>query len=184
MAAAMNAPYGSANVMIVLPKYIAGPSASGPGGRTSTVINPSKPPGSAHVEQQPEYERDDREVVPHGGEGAQRRLEPLHLERLLVGRRLLHEGDGRDLPRLGEQDLEPDHGAEPDRERHRVEPDEDAREAGLTGLERQHEQFLDLQRHRRQAEDERDDRRHEPVALAAALDSLQADGLDDRADHD
>ncbi len=42
MAAAMNAPYGSANVMIVLPKYIAGPSASG---RADTVINSSKPPG-------------------------------------------------------------------------------------------------------------------------------------------
>jgi hypothetical protein len=43
MAAAMNAPYGSANVMIVLPKNIAGPSASG--ARANIVINSSKPPG-------------------------------------------------------------------------------------------------------------------------------------------
>src|ERR1700678_3379855 len=103
----MNAPYGSANVMIAPPKYMAGPSASG---SADTDIIPSNAVSSAHVEQQPEYERDDRQVVPHERERAQRRLEALHLERLLVGRRLLHEGDGRDLPGLGEQDLQPDHG--------------------------------------------------------------------------
>src|ERR1700683_4231055 len=130
----MNAPYGSANVMIVPPKYMAGPSARG---TADTDIIPSSAVSSAQVEQQPEYERDNREVVPHGGEGAQRRLEPLHLERLLVGRRLFHERYVRDLPDLGEEDLQPHHRAEPDRQRDRVEPDEDAGEAGLAGLERQ-----------------------------------------------
>src|SRR6202050_4353377 len=128
----MNAPYGSANVMIVPPKYMAGPSARG---TADTDIIPSSAVSSAHVEQQPEYERDDGEVVPHEGEGTQRRLEPLHLERLRVGGRLLHEGDGGDVPSPGEQDLQPDHGGEPDRERNRVETDEDAGKTGLARLE-------------------------------------------------
>src|ERR1700722_19786852 len=144
----MNAPDGSANVMIVPPKYMAGPSARG---SADTDIIPSSADSSAHVEQQPEYERDDREVVPHEREGAEPRLEALHLERLLVGRRLLHEGDGRDVPRLREQDLQPDHRTQPDRQRHRVEPDEDARETRLAGLERQVEQLPDGERDGREA---------------------------------
>src|SRR6185437_16029555 len=178
----MNAPIGSANVMIVPPKYIAGPSARcGAASGVDTVLIPS---GSAHVEQQPENERDDREVVPHDREGAQRRLEPLHLLRLRERGRLLHERDGQDAPRAGDHDLQPHHRRQPGDKRHRVEPDEHAREPGLSRLERQVQQLHDLQSHRRQAEDERDDRRLEPGALTAALDQLQADGLDDRADHD
>src|ERR1700739_2782412 len=125
---------------------------------------------SAYVEQQPEYERDDGEVVPHDGESTQRRLEPLHLERLRVGGRLFHEGDSGNVPGAGDQDLQIDHRYQPGDESHRVEPDEYAREAGLAGLERQVEQLDDLQRHGREAEDERDDRRNEPAALAATLD--------------
>src|SRR5580693_6331385 len=102
----MNAPSGRANVMIVPPKYIAGPSAIG----VDTVVIPSS---SAHVEEQPEYERDDRQVVPHDGEGTERCLEPLHILRLRVGGRLLHEGDGRNAARPDDEDLQPDHRRQP-----------------------------------------------------------------------
>src|ERR1700744_2815512 len=117
----MIAPNGRANDSIVPPKYIA----------VDTVVFPSS---SAHVEQQPEYERDDGEVVPHDGESTQRRLEPLHLERLRVRGRLFHEGDSRDVPRAGDQDLQIDHRCQPSDKSHRVEPDEHAREAGLAWL--------------------------------------------------
>src|SRR6185437_13923016 len=147
-ATTMNAPYGRAKVMIDPPKYIAVSSAS------AMVCHSSS---SAHVEQQPEYERDDGQVVPHDGETAQRRLEPLYLLRLRIGGRLFHEGDSRDAPAAGDQDLQPDHHRQPGDERHRVEADEDAREPRRARLERQVEQLDELQRHCRESEDQRDD---------------------------
>src|ERR1700674_3606043 len=107
----MKVPRGSANVSIDPPRYLVGPSA-----RTSSVTEPPSRAESllAYVEQHPEDERDHGEVVPDDRERAQRGLEPLNVERLGIGGRLLDEENRRDRTRPHEQYLQPDHGAEPD----------------------------------------------------------------------
>src|ERR1700690_1842337 len=178
----MKAPQGSANVSIDPPRYLVGPSA-----RTSSVTEPPAVQnhlslllyvGLPYVEQHPEDKRDDGQVVPDDGERAERRLEALDVERLTVGGRLLDERDRRDRARPHEQHLQPYHGTEPYGQRHREEPYEHASKPGLARLERQVEQFDDLQRDRGQAKHQRDQRRLRPRGLPARLDLLQSGRLD------
>src|SRR5450755_1999934 len=97
-------------------------------GRLTRPSGQADPFCSEQVEQHPEDDGDHREVIPDEGEGTQRRLEALHREGLGVGRRLLHEEDPRQRPGPHDQDLQPDHGAEPAHQDHRVETGEHAGE--------------------------------------------------------
>src|ERR1700722_13011541 len=97
--------------------------AAGPLTRRSGQADPFR---SKQVEQHPEDDGDHREVVPDEGEGTQRRLEALHRERLGISRRLLHQEDSWQRPGPHAQDLQPDHGAQPAHQDHRVEAGEHA----------------------------------------------------------
>src|SRR6266567_4323643 len=82
---------------------------------------------SKSVEQQPEQYRHHCQVVPDGGESAQRRLEPPYRVGLSVRGRLFDERHGRDVPGPGEQHLQPDQHRELDDQENRIEAGEDAR---------------------------------------------------------
>src|ERR1017187_7054160 len=83
---------------------------------------------SKQVEQHPEEDGDHREVVPDQGEGTQRRLEALDRERFRIGGRLFHEGDPGQAPDPHDQDLQPDHRAQPADQDHWVKAGEHAGE--------------------------------------------------------
>src|ERR1700680_337749 len=106
---------------------------------------------SKQVKQHPEKDSHHREVVPDEGEGTQRRLEALHREGFGVGGWLLHEEDPGEWPRAHQQDLQPDHRAEDADHEHRVETGEHTGETRASRLEREVQQFDDLQHHGSQA---------------------------------
>src|ERR1700722_18194169 len=105
VATTMNKIIGNAKVSIDPPKVHAPPGESAITMCTPVpffLFGPRRSRShSKSVEQQPEQQRHYGHVAPDGGEGAQRRLEPLHQVGLSVRGGLFDERQGRDVPGPG-----------------------------------------------------------------------------------